>query len=65
MTILERLAFGEPKNAAMQQDLSLAYQRLGATQTRAGDLKGSLESQQSAAAICEKLLLLDPRANAS
>ncbi len=59
-TILERLAIVEPQNAAMQQDLSLAYQRLGATQTRAGDLKGSLESQQRAAAICDKLLLLDP-----
>ena len=61
MTIRERLAVADPKNAQMQRDLVVSYNNLGDATVQKGQAKEALDFYRKAVAIAERLAAAHPK----
>jgi tetratricopeptide (TPR) repeat protein/pimeloyl-ACP methyl ester carboxylesterase len=60
LTIAERLAKLDPRDARGQRDLSICYEEIGDVQMAQSDLKGALKSYKDSLSIRERLAQFDP-----
>ena len=60
LAISERLAGLDPANTGWQQDLAVAYSRLGGVAQARGDLAAAEQAYAQDLAISERLAALDP-----
>ena len=58
--ILADLLAGNPESTDYQQELSVAYSRIGEAQAAQGDLAGALKSYRDSLAIFDRLATSDP-----
>ena len=59
--IFETLAKQEPRDAGLQRDLSVSYNKVGDVQGAQGDLAGALKSYHDSLAIRQTLAKQEPR----
>jgi tetratricopeptide (TPR) repeat protein len=60
LTMIDRLATSDPRNASWQRDLSVSYEKVGNVQVAQGDLVGALTSYNDSLAIRDRLAKSDP-----
>jgi len=60
LAIREKLAKQEPRNAGLQRDLSVSYNKVGDVQSAQGDLAGALKTYRESLAIIEQFAKQDP-----
>ena len=60
LAIREKLAKQDPRNAGLQRDLSVSYNKVGDVQSAQGNLAGALKSYRDSLAIFQKFAKQDP-----